>query len=384
MKEHTRVCAKINLQAVLDNFSMMHGKLKPDTKICAVVKTDAYGHGAVPVARTVEKLPYIWGFATATAAEALELREAGITKPVLVLGYVFPEDYPLLADYDIRPAVFDLASARALSETALSRGRIIRFHFAVDTGMSRIGLTDTAEGAAAAAAIAALPGLEAEGIFTHFARADEEDKQNVLAALERFRKFTLLLEENGISVPIRHCSNSACILELPEAHYDMVRAGITIYGIYPSDEMKREISPLSPVMELISHVSFVKEISAGTSVSYGGTFTAEKDMTVATIPVGYGDGYPRSLSNCGYVLIHGKKAPILGRICMDQFMVDVSGMDVRPSDQVVLMGKDGDEEISVDTLGRLSGRFPYEFVCDITKRVPRVYLKGGSGAGNGC
>ena len=384
MKEHTRVCAKINLQAVLDNFSMMHGKLKPDTKICAVVKTDAYGHGAVPVARTVEKLPYIWGFATATAAEALELIEAGITKPVLVLGYVFPEDYPLLADYDIRPAVFDLASARALSETALSRGRIIRFHFAVDTGMSRIGLTDTAEGAAAAAAIAALPGLEAEGIFTHFARADEEDKQNVLAALERFRKFTLLLEENGISVPIRHCSNSACILELPEAHYDMVRAGITIYGIYPSDEMKREISPLSPVMELISHVSFVKEISAGTSVSYGGTFTAEKDMTVATIPVGYGDGYPRSLSNCGYVLIHGKKAPILGRICMDQFMVDVSGMDVRPSDQVVLMGKDGDEEISVDTLGRLSGRFPYEFVCDITKRVPRVYLKGGSGAGNGC
>ena len=384
MKEHTRVCAKINLQAVLDNFSMMHGKLKPDTKICAVVKTDAYGHGAVPVARTVEKLPYIWGFATATAAEALELIEAGITKPVLVLGYVFPEDYPLLADYDIRPAVFDLASARALSETALSRGRIIRFHFAVDTGMSRIGLTDTAEGAAAAAAIAALPGLEAEGIFTHFARADEEDKQNVLGALERFRKFTLLLEENGISVPIRHCSNSACILELPEAHYDMVRAGITIYGIYPSDEMKREISPLSPVMELISHVSFVKEISAGTSVSYGGTFTAEKDMTVATIPVGYGDGYPRSLSNCGYVLIHGKKAPILGRICMDQFMVDVSGMDVRPSDQVVLMGKDGDEEISVDTLGRLSGRFPYEFVCDITKRVPRVYLKGGSGAGDGC
>ena len=374
MKEHTRICAKIHLQAVLDNFRMMHDKLTPETGICAVVKTDAYGHGAAAIAKTVEDLPYIWGFATATAEEAVKLKTAGIRKPVLILGFVFREDYPLLVQYDIRPAVFDFDSARELSEAAVSRGKTLRIHLAVDTGMSRIGLPDTAEGAAEAARIAHLPGLEAEGVFTHFARADEADKTNVLAALKRFRNFTEFLAKEGVAPAIRHCANSACILELPQAQFDMVRAGITIYGIYPSDEMRREISPLSPVMELVSHVSFVKEIPAGTSVSYGGTFTAGETMKIATIPVGYGDGYPRSLSGRGYVLIHGQKTPILGRVCMDQFMVDVTGMDVKPYDPVILMGKDGDEEITADTLGRLSGRFPYEFVCDIAKRVPRVYV----------
>ncbi len=372
-QEPMRVMARIDLGAVRANFEMMHRKLRDGVKLCAVIKTDGYGHGAVPIAGMVQDYPWLWGFAVATAREAQELREAGIEKPILILGYVFEEDYEMLVRLDIRPAVFDLETAELLSAEALRQGKVLPVHIAVDTGMSRIGLSDDESGLAQAEEIAACRGLALEGIFTHFARADEKDKQNALNAAKRFTDFIEALAQKGIHPAIRHCSNSAGILEIPEVQLDMVRAGITIYGIYPSDEMDREANRLFPAMELISHVSFVKKIPEGTSVSYGGTFTADRDMEVATIPVGYGDGYPRSLSGRGCVLIRGRRCPILGRVCMDQFMVDVTGMDVKRGERVVLMGRCGEELISVDELGALSGRFPYEFVCDIGKRVPRVY-----------
>lgn len=246
-------------------------------------------------------------------------------------------------------------------------------HLVVDTGMSRIGFADNDESLLTIARIARLKHLKLEGIFTHFARADERDKTHTRIQLDRFSGFCSQLAQQGITGMLRHCSNSAGILEFPTAHMDMVRAGISIYGIYPSDEMDRT-KKLSPVMELKSHVIHIKEVPAGTAISYGGTFVSERPMQVATIPVGYGDGYPRSLSSKGCVLIHGTRCPILGRICMDQFMVDVTSANVHLMDEVTLLGRDGEDEITVDELGSLSGRFPYEFVCVIGKRVPRVYL----------
>ena len=377
MKKYGRVYAKIDLDAVEENFRLMRVGLKADTKMIAVVKTDAYGHGALQIARLVENYDYIWGFAVATVEEAVFLRKNGIKKPILILGFVFPEDYESLAEYEIRPAVFKLVMARELSEAAQKTGKTIKIHFALDTGMTRIGFSDTDASIEEIKQIAALQGLEIEGMFTHFARADERDKTSARRQLERYLTFARKLETAGISIPVKHCSNSAGIMELPEAQLDAVRPGITIYGIYPSDEMNREAMRLRPVMELKSHIAYIKTVEAGIPVSYGGTWVTEKKTRIATIPVGYGDGYPRSLSNQGYVLIHGKKAPILGRVCMDQFMVDVTDIPAEELDEVTLMGEDEGTELSVDTLGTLSGRFPYEFVCDVGKRVPRVYIKDG-------
>lgn len=368
-----RITAYIHLEAVEENFRRMKANLKDGVQMVAVIKTDAYGHGAVEIAKLVEPYPYIWGFAVAAVREGLELRAAGLTKPILVLGYTFEEDYDVMVQNGIRPAVFMEEMAIAFDAAAARAGKKAPIHIAVDTGMSRIGFTDTAESILATKKIAALPHLYIEGAFTHFARADETDKQAALQQMERFTGFCDAIEASGIHGFLRHCSNSAGILELPMANMDMVRAGITIYGIYPSDEVSREI-PLVPVMELKSHVVYIKPIAPGTAVSYGGTFVAEHPMRIATIPVGYGDGYPRSLSNCGYVLIRGKKAPILGRVCMDQFMVDVTDIAAELLDEVTLLGRDGDAAITVDELGALSHRFPYEFVCDIGKRVPRVFI----------
>ena len=371
---YMRVCARIHLDAMKKNVRMMQSNLKKETKMCLVIKTDAYGHGAVITAKIFENMEGIWGFAVAAAQEALSLRRAGIQKPVLILGYVFPEHYPELIREEIRMAVFDRETAAALSEEACRQGKKALIHLAADTGMSRIGVPDSPEGVDIACSIAALPQVEIEGVFTHFARADERDKSNVLEAAGRFEAFLEALRQKGIVPEIRHCSNSACILELPQLQMDMVRAGITLYGIYPSDEMDREQNVLFPAMELISHVSYVKKVPAGTCISYGGTYRTERETQVATIPVGYGDGYPRSLSNRGYVLIDGQRCPILGRVCMDQFMVDVTGMDVKRGDEVVLMGRSKDSFLGVDEVSELSGRFPYEFVCDIGVRVPRIYI----------
>lgn len=374
MKKYSRVFAKIDLGAVRNNFLAMKEKLRDGTKIIAVVKADGYGHGAVPIARMAEPWDFIWGFAAATVEEAVELRLAGIEKPILILGCVFEEDYEKLTAYGIRPTVFQLSAARELSKTAVRTGTSLPVHVAVDTGMSRIGFADTEESVKEIEEMAKLPGLVLEGIFTHFARADEKDKSDAVSQLNRYLRFISLLQEAGISIPLRHCSNSAGILEMPEANMDAVRAGISMYGIYPSDEMDRNRIRLEPAMELKSHIVYIKEVPAGVPVSYGGTFVTDRPTRIATIPVGYADGYPRSLSSRGCVLIRGKRAPIIGRICMDQFMADVTDIPAEELDEVTLMGRDGEEFLSVDELGALSGRFPYEFVCDVSKRVPRIYV----------
>ncbi|MED9965465.1 MAG: alanine racemase [Blautia sp.] len=378
MKKFSRVKAIVSLDAVAHNFREMRKNIAEDTKVIAVVKADAYGHGAVQIARLVEEYDYIWGFATATEEEAIELRRAGIKKPILVLGIVFEEYYPELIRYDIRPAVCEADSAEKLSKEALRQGKTVHIHLALDTGMTRIGFADVPKSVETIKQIQMLPNLEIEGIFTHFARADEYDRSPALVQLERYLDFLKLLEDAGIKIPLLHCSNSAGIIRIPEANLSMVRAGITIYGIYPSSEVERDKIKLETAMEIKSHISYLKDVSPGTAISYGGTFVASKPMKVATIPVGYADGYPRQLSGKGWVLIHGQKAPILGRVCMDQFMVDVTDIpDTRSGDEVTLIGRDGNEVITAEELGELSGRFSYEFICCISKRVPRVYIKDG-------
>ncbi len=371
---NNRITAWIHLDAAAHNFQVMKDNLKEGTQMIAVVKTDGYGHGAVPIAKMAQSYPYIWGFAVAAVSEAKELREAGIHKPILILGYTFEEDYEWMAQNDVRPSVFTEKMAREFASKKAPGKEALPVHLAVDTGMSRIGVPDNSRGLETAIKIARIPGIYLEGVFTHFARADEADKTSALDQLHRFERFCDGLNEAGIFGFLRHSSNSAAILEMPEANMDLVRAGISIYGIYPSGEMRRDSIRLKPVMELKSHVVYLKEIPAGTPVSYGGTFVADKKTVVATIPVGYGDGYPRSLSGKGSVLIGGKRCPILGRVCMDQFMVDVTDKDVNFLDEVTLLGRDRDEEITVEELSSLSGRFPYEFVCDIGKRVPRVFV----------
>lgn len=382
MKKYSRIRAEISLDAIAQNFEAMHKNIKEGTKIIAVIKADGYGHGAVPIARMTEAYEYVWGFATATVEEALELREAGIRKPVIILGYSFEEHYDELVKQELRPAVFQEESARKLSETAVRLGKKAAVHLAVDTGMSRIGFSDNAESADAILRISKLPNLEIEGMFTHFARADETDKTPAYVQLDRYNQFTDLLKKRGISIPIRHCSNSAGVIRIPEANMDVVRAGITIYGIYPSNEVERDIIKLQPAMEIKSHITYIKEVEPNTGISYGAAYVTKKPTMVATIPVGYADGYPRSLSNKGYVLIHGKKAPILGRVCMDQMMVDVTQIpEARELDEVTLMGCDHGVCLSAEELGDLSGRFSYEFVCDISKRVPRIYIQHGKATG---
>ena len=378
MKLYLRVCAEINLDAAAYNLKNMKNNLEKETRIIAVVKTDGYGHGAVPIARMAEELDYIWGFAVATIEEAVMLRREGVQKPILVLGFVFPDGYEDAVRYDIRLAVFKLSMARQLSEEAVRQGKTAYLHIKVDTGMGRIGFPDDGDSADAVKEISLLPQVQIEGLFTHFARADEKDKEAARQQLSRYLDFSRMLEERGIEIPMRHCSNTAGIFDLKEANLDVVRAGISIYGLYPSDEVNKFAVAITPVMSLKSHVAFIKDVEPGTAISYGGTFGAEQRMGIATIPVGYGDGFPRSLSNKGYVLIRGRRAPITGRVCMDQFMVDVTDIpDAREGDMVTLIGSEGGQEITMELLGELSGRFNYELACDIGKRVPRRFWRYG-------
>lgn len=380
--EYKRVCAMVDLKAAVENLESMRAKLAPDTKMLAVIKANGYGHGAVKLAKKLNSLGYIFGYAVATAEEALQLRQNGIQKPILILGYTFPECYEKLVEEEIRPTVFRLDMAKALSGEAVRQGKILKIHIKVDTGMSRIGIFPDDTGMAFVRQVMDLPGLEIEGIFTHFARADEKDKTNALGQFRCFTEFTERLEKKlSLKIPLRHCANSAAIMELPETQLNLVRAGIALYGLWPSEEMDRKKTALRPLLSLYSHIVHVKTLPAGRAVSYGGTYVTKKEQRIATIPVGYGDGYPRGLSGKGSVLIRGKRAPILGRVCMDQFMVDVTDIpDAAEGDPVTLIGKDGEEEITMEELGDLSGRFNYELACDLGSRIPRVYpgIENGS------
>ena len=379
LESYQRVWAEVDLDAIWENMVHMKENIAENTKILAVIKTDGYGHGGVPIAKMLEQLDFMFGYAAATYEEAHVLREAGVKKPILILGYTFPYCYEELIREEIRPAVYRRDTVEELVAAAANVGQKAKVHIKVDTGMGRIGITPDEEGLEFVRFLMGHPELEVEGIFTHFAKSDEEDKTSANHQLALFQNFIDRIQtELGLTIPVKHCSNSAAILEMPQANMDMVRAGITTYGLYPSEEVSKDIVPLRAAMSLYSHIVYCKTIHAGQSVSYGGLFTAQKDTRVATIPVGYGDGYPRSLSGKGYVLIHGKKAPILGRVCMDQFMVDISEIpEAMDGDKVTLLGTDGTERITAEELGELSGRFNYEFVCDLGKRIPRVYIQHG-------
>ncbi len=371
---YQRICAKIDLNAVEKNVAGVRARIPGSTKIMAVIKADAYGHGAVFLSEFL-KNQVDW-FGVATADEALELRNHGCEKPILILGYVHPEEYPMLVGKNITTTIFRYADAKSLSDVALLQEKKAEVHIKIDTGMGRIGYPVSRETAEEIQKISHLPGLCITGIFSHFYGADAKDKTAVLAQRDRFDRMINMLDKIGVDIPLKHLNNSAGTMEL-DKHYDMVRMGIMLYGIYPSDEMDLSY-PLYPAMELISHISHVKTIQAGEGVSYGHIYVASHTERLATIPVGYADGYPRSLSNKGYVLIRGKRCPIRGRVCMDQMMVDVSDIEnVQVGESVVLMGCDGEEQLTAAQVGDTAGSFSYEFVSGIGMRVPRVYYYNG-------
>ncbi|MBC8557100.1 alanine racemase [Jutongia hominis] len=376
MKEYYRVYADIDLDAIYENVKNAKALLKKDTKMMAIVKADGYGHGAVEVARQIDELVDAYG--VAILEEGIELRKAGFTKPILILGYTPKPLYPAMICYDIATAVFTMEMAKEISDTAVAMHKNANIHIKLDTGMSRIGFAITKESKEIIEQIAKLPGIEIKGCFSHFARMDEKDKTKANEQFAKFTKMVNALEKDGVDLGIRHISNSAGIMEAPEVQMDMVRNGICLYGLYPSEEVQKERLPLKPAMELKAYVSYVKTLEPGVEIGYGGTYTTTKKTRVATIPVGYADGYSRCLSGKGSVLIHGKKAPILGRVCMDQFMVDVTDIDnVCVGDRVTLFGKDGDSCITIEEISAMAHSFNYEFVCDIGKRIPRVYYRHG-------
>ncbi len=372
-----RVYLRIDLDRICSNVQEIIKKVGNDTKVMPVVKADAYGHGAIEVTKALSEIG-AYGFAVATVGEALALRRAGITKPILILDFVFPNQFETIIRNDIMLTVFQYGIAKSLNETAKMMGTTAHIHLKIDTGMGRIGYIPNDESVEEIRKIATLSNIEIDGIFTHFACADMADKTSMNTQLKRFEDFTQKLEALDIKIPIKHVCNSAAITDMNSGFLNMVRSGIITYGLYPSDEVNQNSLDIKPAMELHSVVINVKTIQKGDTVSYGSTYVAEKPTVVATIPVGYADGYPRQLSNRGSVLIHGKRAKIVGRVCMDQFMVDVTDIDdVLIGDNVTLVGKDGDDFISCEEIGEISGRFNYEFLCCITRRVPRVYIRNG-------
>lgn len=369
--QNTRVCAYINKEAIIHNFNIIKDSLPDNVKVMSVIKADAYGHGAEVFAKCIgEKSDYL---AVAIIEEALEIRKSGVNAPILVLGHSFPNDFKAALENDITLTMLSFEEAEVLSSVAKETGKTAKVHIPVDTGMGRIGVRPTREGAEEVKRISFLENIYVEGIFTHFSTADEIDKEFTLLQAERFSSFKEMLSELGLNIPVFHCANSGAIMQHRDFLFDMVRPGIILYGLNPSGEVSQDAFDFKPVMSLESVVAFVKTVEKGESIGYGRTFIAEKTMKIATIPVGYADGYPRLLSNKGRVIINGKYAPITGRICMDQFMVDVSHIeDIKVGDKVILMGREGKLFISADEIAKHSQTINYEIVCGISKRVPRV------------
>lgn len=363
------VWAEVNLKNLEENIRLIKSRIHNNAKWCAVVKANAYGHGAIAVAtKAVEQgASYL---AVAVLSEAIELREAGFTTPILILGATPVEESGTLVDYEITQAVFTKEQAQWLSEAAVHRGKRAKIHMKIDTGMSRIGIRPELAGEFAAE-LQAMPGLELEGMFSHFALADAEDKAFAYGQLAKFKRAIQKLEEKGINIPIKHIANSAALLEMPEAHFDMVRAGIILYGLWPSNEVKRNI-PLKPLMELKAKLVYLKSLQPGEAVSYGCIFRAERESRIGTLPLGYADGYTRLFTGKAQVAFQGKRAPIAGRICMDQCMVDVTDMpEIQQGDVVTLYGS---EDLTMDEAAGWLGTINYELPCMLSSRVPRVYI----------
>ncbi|HIW21863.1 MAG TPA: alanine racemase [Candidatus Dorea intestinavium] len=378
MKEYNRVVARIDLDAIEWNMDHLKGLVAEKTNFINVLKADGYGHGSVPIAQLMNEKDYIWGFCVATLDEAMILRNAGIEKPILVLGCVFPDQYETLINNRISMTVYDKELLKPAVELAKKLKKDLFVHIKIDTGMGRLGFFVNDENVKIIKEISEMEYVVMEGLFTHFSKADERDKTYTYEQIKAFSKMKEALEKEGVTFSYYHTSNSAGILEFKEANFDLVRTGISCFGLYPSTEVDEKKVALKPALSLVSQVVSLKSFDPGKAISYGGTFITKKKTLVATVPVGYADGYARSLSNKAYVLIRGQKAPILGRICMDQFMVDVTDIkDVSIYDKVTLIGYDKDEQIPVELLSDISGRFNYEFVCDISKRVPREYIRNG-------
>lgn len=370
-----RTAVHIDLDAIEHNLALVRRRLPAGVRLLAVVKADAYGHGAVALAEFLKDTCDFFG--VACIEEGIELRRAGIKTPVLLLGYTDNFDMPSAVKYDLTPAVFTLDNARALSDAAVAQGKRVPFHFAVDTGMSRIGLQVTQEDADLCGQIVQLPGIYAEGIFSHYATADEQDLTKAKAQTERFVQFLAMLKARGIEPAITHLSNSAGIMNFDE-RFSMVRSGIITYGLYPSEEVDHSVLDLHPALQWTARISFVKPLPPGREISYGGTYTTTRDSMIATVPVGYADGYPRCLSGIGRVIVNGQYAPIVGRVCMDQFMVDVTGIpNVSADTEAVLIGRQGDAVISIEEVANAAHSFNYEQACRIARRVPRVYYRHG-------
>lgn len=364
------VWAEINMSAIRHNMKQIMSLLKPETKFCPIIKADGYGHGAIPIAHEAEALGADYA-GVAVLQEAIELRDAGITLPILILGYTPPTSSHLVIENKLTQTIYNEEQAKALSQAALDLNLQAKVHIKVDTGMSRIGVRAN-EATSFCQFVSALPNIEIEGIFTHFASADEKDKSSAHAQLEKFKKAIKAVEDKGINIAIKHCANSAGTLDLPEAHMDMVRAGIILYGLWPSDETTKPID-LKPVMKLKAKISMVKSLEAGAKISYGGTFQTKEESIIATLPLGYADGYTRRLSQKASILINGQRAPIVGRICMDQCMADVSGIaNVKEGQEVLLFGG---AELPADEIARLLDTINYEVTCMVGKRVPRLYIR---------
>lgn len=374
-KNYHRCYASIDLGAIDHNLTQLQGLMAPGVKTMAVVKADAYGHGSVRVAKHIQdRVDYL---AVACVEEALELRAAGIEKPILVLSYTAPERYEDLVCGDVTATVFNTDEARLLSQFAQSKGKRAKIHVAVDTGMGRIGVEPTAAGADLVAAMAALPGIALEGLFSHYACADMADKTARNVQTRLFDEFIAMLEQRGVNIPIKHICNSAGTME-SENQYDMCRLGIALYGMYSSDEVEKTLVSLRPAMEVVSHVIHVKTVEAGAKIGYGHIYTAPAQRRIATVSIGYADGYNRCMTGVGYVLIHGQKAPVVGKVCMDMIMVDVTHIEnVAVGDDAVVLGRSGNAEITAEEFGEMSHSFHYEVVCTFMPRVKRIYHKDG-------
>ncbi len=363
--------AEINLDAVAHNVRAAKAQLRPGTKLCAVVKADAYGHGAIRVAQEAARNGADF-MAVALLQEAVALRDAGIDMPILVLGAMLPDVADIVVHYDISHAVFDEERLYALNAAALRQHTKAKIHIKIDTGMHRIGVHVKDAGRFAKLA-ASLPGIYIEGVFSHFATADADDKDYAAYQFARFQEALRLIEAEGVSVPIKHIANSAAITELEEYQLDMVRQGITLYGLHPA-HMIDCYKDFEPVMTVKTLVAFIKTLPAGCTIGYGRTFTTKRESKIATIPIGYADGVSRQLSNKGYMLINGEKAPIVGKICMDQIMLDVTDIpDVKVGDEVIVFGG---RELPMELVAQWADTICYELICAVSPRVPREYVRG--------